>query len=129
MSLTLDQGRHELVPQQCESMVSRRFSLGQGGRRVALCPYLFLLINTFVLLPCLLLLYAYPLILFTCCVFVLFTCFAVVKSLQFCVTFYASDFLIIWKKNNKSEAADIFGEHTAEEGGQEALQKLTALVK
>lgn len=40
--------------------------------------------------------------------------------------------MLVWlfgNKNDKSEAAGIFGAHTAEEGGQEALQKLTALAK
>jgi len=43
MTLTLEQGRHELILQQCEIMAWRRSSLWWGGRRVTFCPYLFLL--------------------------------------------------------------------------------------
>lgn len=49
-------------------MALRRSSLGEGGRSVTFCPYLFLLINTFILLPYHLLLYPYPFILFSCCI-------------------------------------------------------------
>ena len=55
----------------------------------------------------------------------------VVIFLWFCVTFCASYFkvsLIIWKKS-KFETVNISDAHTAEEEGQEAPQKLTALAK
>lgn len=55
----------------------------------------------------------------------------VAKFLWFCVTFCASYFkvsLIIWRKS-KSETVNISDAHTADEGGQEALQKPTALAK